>query len=62
MEDEVPVEVEVNGVGDSATEESFYDADQTAELSRKVEALEQEKRKLASENDEAREKAKKMAI
>ncbi|XP_062105762.1 peroxisomal and mitochondrial division factor 2-like [Humulus lupulus] len=54
-------ETAMNGVDDQATE-NFYDSDQTAELSRKVEILEQEKLKLAGENEETKEKIKKLTI
>ncbi|KAH7533741.1 peroxisomal and mitochondrial division factor 2 [Ziziphus jujuba] len=49
----------VNGVGDQTTE-NFYDVDQTAELSRKIEKLEREKQELVSENEEDKERIKKM--
>lgn len=54
-------ETAMNGVDDQGAE-SFYDADQTAELSRKVETLEQEKLKLVKENEETKERIKKLTV
>ncbi|XP_062106161.1 peroxisomal and mitochondrial division factor 2-like [Humulus lupulus] len=54
-------ETAMNGVDDQVTE-NFYNSDQTVELSRKVEILEQEKLKLAGENEETKEKINKLMI
>ncbi|PON69449.1 Peroxisomal and mitochondrial division factor [Parasponia andersonii] len=54
-------EAAVTGVDDQAAE-NFYDPDQTAELSGKVETLEQEKLKLVAENEETKERIKKLTV
>lgn len=54
-------ETAANGNGDQ-TGEIFYDSDRAAELSRKVEVLEQEKVNLATENAEAKERVKKLTM
>lgn len=54
-------ETAINGVDDQ-TSENFYDPDQTAVLSRKVEILEQEKLKLVVETAETKEKIKKLTV
>ncbi|PON90690.1 Peroxisomal and mitochondrial division factor [Trema orientale] len=54
-------ETAVTGVDDQEAE-NFYDPDQTGELSRKVETLEQEKQKLVAENEETKERFKKLTV
>ncbi|KAL5582590.1 hypothetical protein UlMin_015032 [Ulmus minor] len=52
---------EINGIDDQASD-NFFDADQTAELNRKLEVLQQEKLKSIGESQAAKERIEKLTI